>query len=52
MNEEPKPEPSPFEKFKIAMKQILAVPKAEIDRREAEYQKRRTIVRRERKVPK
>ena len=52
MSEKPEPKanflPAPAatevpasEKFKSAMKQILSVPKAEIDRREAEYQKQR-----------
>lgn len=30
-----------FERFRDAMKQIISVPKEEIDRREAEYQKER-----------
>ena len=36
-----KPEPKPFEKFQQFAKQVLSVPKKEIDRREAEYQKQR-----------
>ena len=44
------PELPPSEKFWAAMKQILSVPKAEIDRREAEYQKQRTAMPRKREV--
>jgi hypothetical protein len=33
--------PSPFEKFRQFTQKIVAVPKSEIDRREAEYQKSR-----------
>lgn len=36
-----KPEPKPFEKFQQFAKQVLSVPKKEIDRREAEYQQER-----------
>lgn len=36
-----KPEPTPFEKFQTFAKKVLSVPKSEIDRREAEYQKKR-----------
>lgn len=36
-----KTEPTPFEKFRDFAKQVISVPKAEIDRREAEYQKQR-----------
>jgi hypothetical protein len=36
-----KPEPSAFEKFRQFTAKVLSVPKAEIDRREAEYQKDR-----------
>jgi hypothetical protein len=38
MNESPK---TPFEKFRAFTQKIVSVPKAEIDRREAEYQKSR-----------
>lgn len=38
-----KPEPKPFEKFQQFAKQVLSVPKKEIDRREAEYQKARAV---------
>lgn len=31
------PEPSPAEKFRQFAKRVLSVPKAEIERREAEY---------------
>lgn len=34
-------QPTPAEKFRNAMKQILSVPKAEILRREEEYKKQR-----------
>ena len=43
-----KPEPSPFEKLRDFTRQVLSVPKAEIDRREAEYQEERTKKKRER----
>lgn len=36
-----KPEPSPAEKFRQFAKQVLAVPKAEIERRDAEYKRQR-----------
>ena len=36
-----KPETKPFEKFQQFAKQVLSVPKKEIDRREAEYKTRR-----------
>lgn len=36
-----KPEPRPFEKFQQFAKQVLSVPKKEIDRREVEYKKAR-----------
>jgi len=36
-----KSDPKPSEKFRKAMKQILSVPKTELERREAEYQKQR-----------
>lgn len=38
-------EPTPFEKFLAFTKKIVAVPKADIDRREKAYQKRRKTVR-------
>jgi len=38
MNE---PSETPFEKFRKFTKKIVSVPKAEIDRREVEYQKTR-----------
>ena len=34
-------EPKPSDKFRKAMKQILSVPKEELQRRETEYQKER-----------
>jgi len=36
-------EPKPSEKFRKAMKQILSVPKKELDRRELEYRQQRKI---------
>lgn len=36
-----KPDPTPFEKFQQFAKKVLSVPKAEIERREKEYQKQR-----------
>lgn len=36
-----KPAEKPSEKFRKAMRQILAVPKAELQRRESEYKKQR-----------
>jgi hypothetical protein len=41
---------TPFEKFKEFTKQVISVPKAEIDRREAEYQKARKNKRKRRKL--
>jgi hypothetical protein len=37
---------TPFEKFRQFTKKIVSVPKAEIDRREAEYKKSRAKVKR------
>jgi len=39
------PEPKPFEKFQQFAAKVLSVPKKEIDRREAEYQKQRVTKR-------
>lgn len=36
-----KPDPTPFENFQQFAKKVLSVPKAEIDRREKEYKKKR-----------
>ena len=36
-------EPQPSDKFRKAMKQILSVPKEELQRRETEYQARRKL---------
>jgi hypothetical protein len=33
--------PTPFEKFDSLLKKVIAVPKSEIDKREAEYKARR-----------
>ena len=41
MNADAKPEPSPFEKLRQITRQILAVPKKEIDRRDAEWREQR-----------
>jgi hypothetical protein len=43
-----KPEPSQFEKFRAFAQQVISVPKAEIDRREAEYQKGRAALKKRR----
>jgi len=37
------PEPKPFEKFQQFAKKVLSVPKKEIDRREAQYQKQKLM---------
>lgn len=37
----PSPDPAPFEAFTDLTRRLLAVPKPEIDRAEAEYQKGR-----------
>lgn len=43
MANEPAPEqPTEFQKFLVFTKKVVAVPKAEIDRREAEYQRMRS----------
>jgi hypothetical protein len=36
-------EPKPSEKFKRAMRQILSVPKKELERREVQYKQQRKI---------
>jgi hypothetical protein len=41
MTEPGTPQPTPFEKFHGALRKIVSVPKAEIDRREKEYKKAR-----------
>ena len=38
-----RPEPTPFEKFRAFAQQVVSVPKAEIDRREADYQRQRAL---------
>lgn len=38
-SETPAAEPSEYETFKAGLRQVLSVPKSEIDRREAEWQK-------------
>jgi len=35
------PQPTPSEKFDSLLRQVLSVPKTEIDRREVEYRKQR-----------
>ena len=40
------PASTEFERFRDAMKQIISVPKEEIDKREAEYQKGRAALKR------
>jgi hypothetical protein len=39
---------TPFEKFRAFTQKVISVPKAEIDRREAEYQKARKNKRKKR----
>ncbi len=34
-------EPTPFEKFRELTKKVIAVPKSEVDKREAEWQRER-----------
>lgn len=46
MSDAAQPAPTPVERFRAAMKQILTVPKTEILRREAEDMKRRRARRR------
>lgn len=41
MSDTAKPEPHPFEKLRAITKQILSVPKKEIDRRDAEWKEQR-----------
>jgi hypothetical protein len=41
---------TPFEKFRQFTQKIVSVPKSEIDRREAEYQKARKNKRKRRKL--
>ena len=43
----PEPAPSPFEKLKAITRQILAVPKKEIDRREDEWREKRAAQKRQ-----
>lgn len=40
-DDKPAPEPTPFSAFDALTRRIMAVPKAEIDKMEAEYQKER-----------
>lgn len=37
----PKPERTPFDRFRELARKVIQVPKAEIDKQEAEYQKKR-----------
>jgi hypothetical protein len=41
-------QPTPFEKFREFVRKVVSVPKSEIDRREAEYQRERKRIRRKR----
>jgi hypothetical protein len=42
MNKKPtQPDVTPFERFRDFARRIIAVPKAEIDKQEAEYQRQR-----------
>ena len=51
MKTEPNPETgTPFEKFRRFTEKIVSVPKAEIDRRETEYQKGRKNKRKRRSL--
>jgi len=34
-------EPTPFQKFEALTRRVMSVPKAEIDRRQSEYKKKR-----------
>ena len=43
MSQETKPEPTHAEKFDNLLTKVLSVPKAEIDRREKEYKKQRSL---------
>jgi len=38
-NPSTKPEPTPFQKFEALTRRVMSVPKAEIDKRHAEYKK-------------
>ncbi len=38
-----KPEPTPFEKFQELTKKVIAVPKSEVDKREAEWKRDRLL---------
>jgi hypothetical protein len=49
MAESTQPAPSEFQRFRTALQAIVAVPKSEIDRREAEYKKRRKVEKRAKK---
>ena len=41
MKDRPQPEPTPLERLRAFARRIIAVPKAEIDKQEAEYQRRK-----------
>ena len=41
--------PTPFEKFDTLMRHVISVPKAEIDKRAAEYKKQRAKAREEKR---
>ena len=45
MSETASPKPTPFEKLEAITRQILSVPKAEIDRREEEWRKNKSAKR-------
>ena len=41
MDHDAKPDLSPFERFREFARRVIAVPKAEIDKQEAKYQRQR-----------
>jgi hypothetical protein len=49
MAESTAPDPTPFQRFRTLLQAAVSVPKSEIDRREAEYKKRRKVEKRAKK---
>jgi hypothetical protein len=49
MAESTQPAPSEFQRFRTLLQAVVAVPKSEIDRREAEYKRRRKAEKRAKK---
>ncbi|HEY8900684.1 MAG TPA: hypothetical protein VIM61_09760 [Chthoniobacterales bacterium] len=41
MSDHPPPEPTPFEKMAALASKVIAVPKSEVDKREAEWREER-----------